>query len=131
LDLFSSVLNSLFIVAGVLAFVYILKYFFDQLSSPGSTKNGTQTTTPSSALAPPKASTASSTMPPEQKPKPSKYGRCPKCGSMNFQVISEKSSGFNTDSCCGAILFGPLGILCGASSETTSKRICLNCGNKF
>ena len=65
---------------------------------------------------------------------------CPNCGSNNLQVIQEQfttGSEFSaTQGCCGAILFGPIGILCGACGKgkqltTNSYWLCINCGKKF
>lgn len=66
--------------------------------------------------------------------------KCPHCGSNNCQPMTEtKVSGGGYDpgsGCCGYILFGPLGLLCGAcnSGTTSSNRtywICRNCGRRF
>lgn len=65
---------------------------------------------------------------------------CPHCGSNNCQPMNEtKVSGGNYDAgngCCGYILFGPLGLLCGAcGSETKSYTktywVCKSCGKRF
>jgi hypothetical protein len=54
---------------------------------------------------------------------------CPKCGSNNI-FISKR--GFNaSDACCGALLVGPLGLLCGQSGANTIEKTCLNCNKKF
>ena len=54
--------------------------------------------------------------------------QCPKCGNTNLQIITEtetKGKDFSvTKGCCGAVLFGWIGILCGAW-------ICPNCGYRF
>ena len=66
--------------------------------------------------------------------------KCPKCGNDNCQVISETTSTGKDFSarkgCCGALLLGPLGILCGACGKgkqinSTNYWVCPNCGNKF
>ena len=64
--------------------------------------------------------------------------KCPKCGSNNSQYVSVEHSGSGgsfTDACCGLLLFGPIGILCGlcgaSSSYTESYWICHDCGKKF
>lgn len=62
--------------------------------------------------------------------------KCPKCGSEHIQYATSTSGGgFSvSDSCCGFILLGPLGLLCGAcGSGTTTKEfwICQDCGAKF
>lgn len=65
---------------------------------------------------------------------------CPRCGSYNLQPITEVSStgkDFNaSDACCGYLLCGPLGLLCGASGKGKQIKsetfwLCSNCGNKF
>lgn len=62
--------------------------------------------------------------------------KCPKCGSEKIQFGSSTSGGgFSfSNSCCGYIMLGPLGLLCGAcGSGTTTEEfwICQDCGNKF
>ena len=61
---------------------------------------------------------------------------CPNCESENCNFISQThtSSGSFADGCCGFILFGPIGILCGlCGKDTTTKEfwICNDCGCKF
>lgn len=65
---------------------------------------------------------------------------CPVCGSTNLQVTTEKNTsggGYNAaDGCCGYMLLGPLGLLCGACGskvKTTNKTffVCMDCGKKF
>ena len=65
---------------------------------------------------------------------------CPRCKNDSCQIITETTSSGKDFSagkgCCGAILFGPIGILCGACGEgrkihSTSYWICTTCGNKF
>ncbi len=66
--------------------------------------------------------------------------RCPRCGSFNLVPISEASTkGKNfkvCDACCGWLLCGPIGLLCGATGKgkqltTTTYWLCHGCGNKF
>lgn len=66
--------------------------------------------------------------------------KCPKCESENCQYVSTTKttrSGFDFgDACCGTILMGPIGVLCGLcgmSTETETKEywVCHNCGQKF
>jgi ribosomal protein L37AE/L43A len=67
--------------------------------------------------------------------------QCPKCGSTNVQAVSEitsKTKGFGLcKGSLGAILFGPVGLLCGlcgmGKSKTTTDVlwVCGKCGNKF
>jgi len=65
---------------------------------------------------------------------------CPKCGCDNCQVINEMSTtgkDFSASKgCCGAILLGPIGVLCGMCGEGKKIKnkhfwICNNCGNKW
>ena len=66
---------------------------------------------------------------------------CPKCGSTNVQMVSEISSVIQGFGCCkgslGALLFGPIGFLCGllgmGKGKTTTSMlwVCGNCGHKF
>ena len=66
--------------------------------------------------------------------------KCPNCGGENCQIINEISTeGTNYDvanGCCGAILLGPLGLLCGlngAGKQTvnTNYWVCNRCGYKW
>lgn len=66
--------------------------------------------------------------------------KCPKCGDDNCQIITEtktKGKDFSASKgCCGAILFGPIGILCGACGkgktiQSTAYWVCSQCGHKF
>lgn len=64
--------------------------------------------------------------------------KCPKCLSENVQVHYEtEKQGFSGGKgCCGAILFGPLGLLCGLCGKNKIKSedkywVCNNCGAKF
>lgn len=65
---------------------------------------------------------------------------CPKCGSTNLQIISDTQTDgkdFSAEKgCCGWVLFGPIGLLCGAcgeekTTETTHYWVCKNCGHKW
>ncbi|MBQ8249143.1 MAG: hypothetical protein IJY93_04580 [Clostridia bacterium] len=73
---------------------------------------------------------------------------CPKCKSRNLQIVTNtefssqtKGGGYSTGKgCCGYILLGPLGLLCGGlgskskttvTSKSTTTWTCLDCGNKF
>lgn len=65
---------------------------------------------------------------------------CPRCGSSNCQAVTQtdvSGGGYSaSNGCCGYILFGPLGLLCGAcgsktKSQNTTYWICPNCNNKF
>jgi len=66
--------------------------------------------------------------------------KCAKCGSENCQIINEASSqgkDFSASKgCCGAILLGPIGLLCGACGKGKQIKnknywVCNNCGNKW
>jgi rRNA maturation protein Nop10 len=63
--------------------------------------------------------------------------KCPRCGSKNIQAVAVgKMQGFDTGKgCCGAILLGPFGWLCGLSGsgkgKTEAKRMCMKCGETF
>lgn len=65
---------------------------------------------------------------------------CPRCGSHDMVPVSEVSTqgkDFNAgDACCGWMLCGPIGLLCGARGKgkqtiTTTYWMCKGCGNKF
>ncbi len=65
---------------------------------------------------------------------------CPHCGNHELQAINETETsggGYNAaGGCCGYLLMGPLGLLCGAcNSKATSRNqnywICSKCGHKF
>ena len=66
--------------------------------------------------------------------------RCPKCGNVHCQIINEvETTGKDydaSDGCCGYILLGPIGLLCGACGEgkkttNTNYWVCNKCGNKW
>ena len=66
--------------------------------------------------------------------------QCPKCGANNSQIINEVSTTGKDYSvgngCCGWILFGPVGLLCGlcgTGKKTHNKQywVCNECGNKW
>ena len=65
---------------------------------------------------------------------------CPKCGSDDLTCVTDQKlsgKGFSgAKGCCGYIILGPIGILCGACGkgqklETSQAFICKTCGNKF
>jgi ribosomal protein L40E len=64
-------------------------------------------------------------------------GRCPRCGSTRVQLATEgESQGFGAGKgCLGAIIFGPIGFLCGlcgmGKGKTETVRMCVDCGKKF
>jgi len=63
--------------------------------------------------------------------------KCPKCGSGScFPISSTRVKGFGAgEGCCGYVLFGPVGLLCGlcGMGEGTRQEYwkCGNCGRKF
>lgn len=62
--------------------------------------------------------------------------RCPKCGSDRVQYVAstDYKKGSVSKGCCGYIIFGPIGLLCGlcGSGSTTKKYwVCHNCGCEF
>ncbi len=63
--------------------------------------------------------------------------KCPNCGSENVHLIYNSSKrGFKgSDACCGYILMGPIGLLCGAlgsgQKRTDEFWLCNNCGSRF
>ena len=73
---------------------------------------------------------------------------CPNCGNENLQVINEVNVNTQTSGggysagkgCCGYVLLGPIGLLCGAcgsgakTTTTTTNTmvfVCTKCGKKF
>lgn len=66
--------------------------------------------------------------------------RCPNCGSDSITSIIDKNTtnkNFDgTGACCGILLFGWPGLLCGlcdtgSKTETKTTNICNNCGRRF
>ncbi len=66
--------------------------------------------------------------------------KCPRCKGENCQYVTTSetySKGFDSgDACCGLLLLGPIGLLCGlCGSESNTKVkeywVCHDCGNKF
>lgn len=66
--------------------------------------------------------------------------KCPRCGNENCSIINETTT-TGTDysvgkGLCGGLIFGPLGLLCGACGEgkqvhNTNYWVCNNCGKKW
>lgn len=54
---------------------------------------------------------------------------CPKCGSKNIHIGKKGYSAGG--GCCGAILLGPIGLLCGADGANKLVKTCLKCGKEF
>lgn len=66
--------------------------------------------------------------------------KCSRCGSENCQVINETTSKGKDVSaskgCCGYMLLGPIGLLCGVCGKGKQLKnnnywVCNNCGNKW
>lgn len=66
--------------------------------------------------------------------------KCPKCGNENCHIINEvKTTGKDfsaSKGCCGAVLLGPIGLLCGAcgkgkQTQNTNYWVCNGCGHKW
>ncbi len=55
--------------------------------------------------------------------------KCPKCGSTQIHVDKKGFSGGKA--CCGALLAGPLGLLCGTHKSNKIEITCLKCKHKF
>ena len=64
-----------------------------------------------------------------------KIMRCPNCGSTNISSIintNTHTKGFDgSDACCGYLLFGWPGILCGLCNTGDTTNICNDCGKRF
>lgn len=60
---------------------------------------------------------------------------CPNCGSKQIQFITvtEGSDYDAGNGCCGLLLFGPIGLICGLvnNKKTKTTRKCMNCGKEF
>lgn len=54
---------------------------------------------------------------------------CPKCDSKN--IHTDKKGYSAGKGCCGALLVGPLGLLCGQKGANKIENTCLNCNKKF
>ncbi len=66
--------------------------------------------------------------------------RCHRCGSNDITPVTETTTtgkDFDAkDACCGFLLCGPIGVLCGAmgkgkQTNSTTYWLCKGCGNKF
>lgn len=55
--------------------------------------------------------------------------KCPKCGSTSIHAAKNGFSGGKA--CCGALLVGPLGLLCGTNKRNKVNVTCLNCKHKW
>ncbi|MGE4571162.1 MAG: zinc ribbon domain-containing protein [Candidatus Izemoplasmatales bacterium] len=70
----------------------------------------------------------------DQKRQDNQHIHCPKCDSTNIYMMTREGSDFNeSNACCGLLLFGPLGLLCGLSGkkESITFRKCGQCGHEF
>lgn len=60
---------------------------------------------------------------------------CPNCGSkqVQFITVTEGSDYDAGNGCCGLLLFGPIGLICGLvnNKKTKTTRKCMNCGEEF
>jgi len=54
---------------------------------------------------------------------------CPKCGSS--QITAQKKGFGGGSACCGALLVGPLGLLCGLKGANKIVVTCLKCGHQW
>lgn len=62
--------------------------------------------------------------------------KCPECGSEHVQYCTATTGGgfSGFDACCGFMLMGPLGLLCGSCGSSVSTHeywVCHACGNQF
>lgn len=61
--------------------------------------------------------------------------RCPYCGSKNVHFITKESGSelSASNACCGYMLLGPIGLLCGltGNKEVKAVRKCMNCEGEF
>ena len=55
--------------------------------------------------------------------------RCPKCGCS--QLSTQKKGMSGGTACCGALLVGPLGLLCGLKGANKVIVTCLKCGHQW
>jgi hypothetical protein len=55
--------------------------------------------------------------------------RCPRCGST--QVFVDKRGFSGKKACCGALLVGPLGLLCGTHKQNKVQMSCLKCKHEW
>jgi tellurium resistance protein TerD len=51
--------------------------------------------------------------------------KCPRCGSSSIHAGKKGFSG--SKACCGALLVGPLGLLCGTAGKNKVIVTCMNC----
>ncbi len=60
---------------------------------------------------------------------------CPRCGSSNIHFVTiQGGQDFDkSDACCGYLLCGPLGLLCGVKDKQPTKTVrkCMNCNFEF
>jgi DNA-directed RNA polymerase subunit RPC12/RpoP len=60
--------------------------------------------------------------------------RCPRCNSTDVHFVTKSDSDFDgSNACCGYILFGPIGLLCGLTGNKENKTVrkCMNCNHEF
>ena len=67
--------------------------------------------------------------------------KCPKCGEDHVHIINETEShteGYKAgNGCCGYLIFGPIGLICGAcglgekNEKSRNFGVCDSCGHKY
>ncbi len=61
--------------------------------------------------------------------------RCPNCGSTQIEFVTyQASQGYDAaQGCCGILMCGPLGALCGVGPKEKPKTVrkCKKCGHEF
>lgn len=55
--------------------------------------------------------------------------RCPECNSTQIHV--DKKGYDAGGGCCGTIIFGPLGLLCGQFGANKIRITCISCGHSW
>jgi tellurium resistance protein TerD len=55
--------------------------------------------------------------------------RCPNCSST--QVFADKKGYSGIKACCGYLLVGPLGLLCGTHKSNNIRVTCLKCKHSW
>jgi transcription elongation factor Elf1 len=55
--------------------------------------------------------------------------KCPRCGSPSVTIVKR---GYKpAPACCGYIVCGPLGFLCGQHGANKLEKVCMNCDHKW
>lgn len=72
---------------------------------------------------------------PKDAPKNDDIVHCPRCGSTNIHFVTKTvGDDFSaSQGCCGFLLFGPIGLLCGlfTDKKTNTVRKCMKCNHEF